>query len=152
MNTGELSDKAVVTADKIRKGYMAYFGLRGGSSSLKKDDKSPKKANKKSKRVKKKKGTKLKSKLKVKVAPTRKAEKAKIAVSRGKKKEIVLPFHGMNDMQFQIVTSLVYFISQRLINKVDFKQKVPLDERKLIPPSFSVFALLHITLKIFRAL
>ena len=90
------------------------------------NDKTLRKAKSKSKRTKKKKGTKLKSKLKVKVAPTRKGRKTKIAVSRGKKKEITLPFHSMSDMQFQIFTSVVYFISQRLINKVDFKQKVRL--------------------------
>ena len=121
-----MSDSAVATADKIRKAYMAYFGLRGGSSSLESNDKTLRKAKSKSKRTKKKKGTKLKSKLKVKVAPTRKGRKTKIAVSRGKKKEITLPFHSMSDMQFQIFTSVVYFISQRLINKVDFKQKVHL--------------------------
>ena len=90
------------------------------------NDRTLRKAKSKSKRTKKKKETKLKSKLKVKVAPTRKGSKAKIAVSKGKKKEITLPFHSMSDMQFQIFTSVVYFISQRLINKVDFRQKVRL--------------------------
>ena len=125
VDTGELTENAVITADRIRKRYMAYFGLRGGSLSLDESNSGFKKGKNNTKKVKKKK-KKKKKKLKVKVAPSQKAKKTKIAVSKGTKREIILPFQDMSDIQFQIVTTAVYLFGQKLIKKVDFKQKVHL--------------------------
>ena len=122
VDTGELTENAVIIADRIRKRYMAYFGLRGGSLSLDESNSGFKKGKNNTKKVKKKK----KKKLKVKVAPSQEAKKTKIAVSKGTKREIILPFQDMSDIQFQIVTTAVYLFGQKLIKKVDFKQKVHL--------------------------
>ena len=151
-STGELSDRAVATADRLRKRYMAYFGLRGGSSSSNNSKGSLKKKKKKTTKTKKKKGTKVKSKLKVNVTKTKttkKTDKAKISVARSKKREIILPLQNMNDLQFQILTSVVYFLSQRVINKVDFKEKSMLKMGRFVFASYCLAA--HFMIRYIRA-